>query len=190
MKNAPANTINDDTEYAEACRVQNELAAKKQTVDDALNRELLWARDHEGAANDDKLISDAVALKPGVAAEIKGARVEQISTLQTQSFQLGQAMARQAEKVLLTARAAGYRVFAKDSAGYITHAEQLLELVDSVIAANQTLEADSKALFQRGCAELPQIRFPTPDTADHLQAWRRDIARQIDVLRLIAQGNR
>ena len=99
-------------------------------------------------------------------------------------------MSRQAEKVALAARTAGHRVFAKDDAGYIAHAEKLLDLLDSVIAANQTLDADSKGLFQRGCSDLPQVRFPTPDTVDQLPAWRRDIARQIDVLKLIAQGNR
>ncbi|GAB3377122.1 hypothetical protein GCM10027431_32670 [Lysobacter rhizosphaerae] len=190
MKTNSAHTIQEDAEYAEVLRVHNELAAKKQSVDDAIQRESVWAAERDTAPNDDRLISDAVALKPGVAPEPTSQGSDQIRILQAQSFQLGQAISRHAEKVDLASRRAGYRMFAKDDAGYIANAEKALGLVDGLIAANQVLDADLQALFQRGCSDLPNVRFPTPDTADQLPALRREIARQIDVLKLIVQSNR
>jgi len=50
MKMSTSSTIHEDAEYAEICRVQNDLAAKRKTIGDALETELQWAQEREQGA--------------------------------------------------------------------------------------------------------------------------------------------
>lgn len=60
--NAPDNTIHADAVYVEACRIANELAAKKNAVEGALNRELARSRDRDHVIKGDQLIANSLVL--------------------------------------------------------------------------------------------------------------------------------
>lgn len=183
MKPQAIPTINDDADYAEACRVQSELSAKHKAIREEI------AKEEESLVADvipnitpGELIGSALAIEPGVREDRKQ-KVARVSVLRKQLSQVEQALNAQADAIYYARRKAGHREFARDDGGYIKATEDLLKTVDAVIAKNGEAEQIYNALYVRGCDDVQHVLFPSPRAASDMVRWRAQLVDSIALLK-------
>ena len=180
--------INEDPAFAEVCRVMNDLSAKKDAVETEIQQieADLHASRVESATSDP--VQDALDMTVGVAESVgRKSKIDRLGVLQQQRQKLKHAMDLQSSQFDLVSRYAGYRVFSVHHSNYVKIGKELVEQVGKIMAINARLLVERKALYQRGCHDIPDILFPAGGTDDQLVYWKRELERVITVLESTAE---